>query len=132
MIGVGGGVPGKVVWTVLLSREIESAMRLYEGALGWWFEPLLEAPVKGWLARGVSDEPLAVFLDTSGSDFPAATELWLPCLSVERLGERLQSAETFGATLLRPPMEIAGFGQVAVLRQPGGAIVGWMTPSAPV
>jgi hypothetical protein len=27
-------------------------------------------------------------------------------------------------------MEFSGFGRVAVLRQPGGAIVGWMTPAS--
>ena len=119
-------MPGRMVCTVLLSRHVDTAISLYEGALGWRFAPLLEAPVRGWLARGGAGEPVAVFLDTSLSDFPAAPELWLPCLVVERLGERLEAAESLGATLLRPPMEIAGFGEVAILRQPGGAIVGWM------
>ena len=33
-----------------------------------------------------------------------------------------------GATLLRPLFDIRGIGRIAILRQPGGAGVGWMTP----
>lgn len=121
---------GRVIWTVLMSRQVETAMALYEGALGWRFEPFGVAPVPGWVARGAEGRAMAVFLDTSESDFPAAPEMWLPCLAVGRLDERIRGAEALGAILLRPPMEFSGFGRVAVLRQPGGAIVGWMTPAS--
>lgn len=123
-------MPGRVIWTVLMSRQVHAAMALYEGALSWRFEAFSIAPVPGWVARGVDGQAMAVFLDTSESDFPAAAEMWLPCLAVERLDERIRAAEALGAVLLRPPMEFSGFGRVAVLRQPGGAIVGWMTPAS--
>jgi predicted enzyme related to lactoylglutathione lyase len=123
-------MPGRVIWTVLMSRQVHTAMALYEGALGWRFEPFGLAPVPGWVARGAENEAMAMFLDTSKSDFPAASEMWLPLLAVARLDERIREVEALGAVLLRPPMEFSGFGRVAVLRQPGGAIVGWMTPAS--
>ena len=33
------------------------------------------------------------------------------------------------ATLMRPLFDIPGIGRIAILRQPGGAGVGWMTPA---
>jgi uncharacterized protein len=121
-------MPGHVIWTVLMSREVHAAMALYEGALGWRFEPFSLAPMPGWIARGRQGQGVSVFLDTSDSDFPTASELWLPCLAVERLETRVRDAEALGATLLRPLMDVSGFGRIAVLRHPGGAIVAWVTP----
>jgi uncharacterized protein len=29
---------------------------------------------------------------------------------------------------MREPFEVQGVGRIAILREPGGAMVGWMTP----
>ncbi len=119
-------MPGNVIWTVLMSRDLQAAVTLYEGALGWKFERCQDAPLPCWIGRGAGDRAFALFMDTKDSDFPAAMEVWLPCLSVENLADRVRRAEEFGATLLRPLFEVPNFGRIALLRQPGGAIVAWM------
>lgn len=125
-------MPGNVIWTVLMSREVHAAVTLYEGALGWRFERCAEAPFPCWVGRGARNRVFALFMDTTASDFPAATEVWVPCMSVENLTERVKIAEKFGATLLRPLFAIPDFGRIALLRQPGGAIVAWLLrPSRP-
>jgi predicted enzyme related to lactoylglutathione lyase len=72
---------------------------------------------------------VAAFVDSSGSDFPDAPELWLPYFLVENLDARLRQAEALGATLLRPALAISAAGRIALIRQPGGAIVGWISAS---
>lgn len=123
-------MPGRVIWTVLMSREIDAAFGLYQGALGLRFESFSNAPFPSWVARGSDGVALGLFMDVSASDFPASPELWLPCMSVDDLEGRISVGEGLGAVLLRPPMDIPRFGRIALLRQPGGAIVGWMTPAA--
>jgi predicted enzyme related to lactoylglutathione lyase len=34
------------------------------------------------------------------------------------------------ATPMRPPFDVPGVGRIAILREPGGAVVGWMTPAS--
>jgi predicted enzyme related to lactoylglutathione lyase len=49
-------------------------------------------------------------------------------LAVDDVDARVSRATTAGATLMRPLFDIPGIGRIAILRQPGGAGVGWMTP----
>jgi predicted enzyme related to lactoylglutathione lyase len=118
-------------WTVLMCRDIDAAKRFYADVLGWTFEACTATPLPCWVASGRTGKSIATFIDTSESGFPDAPELWLPYLSVDDLEARIKAAEEHGATLLRPPFAIASFGRVAIIRQPGGGIVGWASAPSP-
>jgi predicted enzyme related to lactoylglutathione lyase len=119
----------KLVWAILMSRDIEGAKAFYGETLGWRFELFAKDPYPTWVARSAEGRSVAGFVDSSRSDFPDAPELWLPYLVVEDLEARLEQAEALGATVLRPPFVVPRAGRVALLRQPGGAIVAWITAS---
>jgi predicted enzyme related to lactoylglutathione lyase len=53
----------------------------------------------------------------------------MPYLAVDDVDARVKKATKAGATLMRPLFDIPGIGRIAILRQPGGAGVGWMTPA---
>ena len=114
-----------VVWTVLMCRDVEAAKSFYGMVLGWTFKPCPGTPMRCWSASAAGGAVVATFIDTSESGFPDAPELWLPYLAVDDLEGSVAKAEEQGATLLRPPFDIASFGRVAIIRQPGGGIVGW-------
>jgi uncharacterized protein len=118
----------KAGWTILLSRDVRAAMDFYRLAAGWRFEPLPETPYPCWVAYETGGQSVAIFVDASDSDFPDATELWLPYFRFDDLDGCVLEAERLGATVLRAPFEIQGLGKVALLRQPGGSIVGWRSP----
>jgi predicted enzyme related to lactoylglutathione lyase len=121
---------GDVVWTVLMSRHADEAKRFYADILGWSFEPFEGTADRCWSARNAEGAVVAAIVDTSTVDFPSAPELWVPCFAVDDLDGLLSEAEARGGTVLRPPLVVPNFGRVAVLRQPGGGIVGWLTPAA--
>jgi len=50
-------------------------------------------------------------------------------VAVDDVDARVKKATAAGATLMRPLFDIPGIGRIAILRQPGGAGVGWMTPA---
>lgn len=122
----------KAVWAILMSRSVEAAKVFYGNVLGWRFERFADGPYPTWVARNEEGRSVAAFVDSSQSDFPDAPELWLPYFVVSDLDAHLAAAEALGATLLRPPIEVPNAGRIALLRQPGGGIVGWITaaPSA--
>jgi predicted enzyme related to lactoylglutathione lyase len=44
--------------------------------------------------------------------------------------KRVALATKAGATLMRPIFDVPGVGRIAILTEPGGAGVGWMTPAS--
>jgi predicted enzyme related to lactoylglutathione lyase len=122
---------GDVVWTVLMCRDLNAAKSFYAAVLGWTFTPCAGTPLPCWVAEGPNGDVVATFVDTSRSGFPDAPEVWLPYFAVDDLDARVREAEEHGATLLRPAFEIGSFGRVAIIRQPGGGIVGWTSAATP-
>lgn len=120
----------KAVWAILMSRDVEGAKSFYGRALGWSFEPFVTEPYATWVARNAEGRTVAAFVDSSRSDFPDAAELWLPYFVVDGLDRRLVEAEAAGATVLRSPFRVPQAGRIAIIRQPGGGIVAWITASA--
>jgi len=42
---------------------------------------------------------------------------------------RLKKAIATGANVMRPPLKVPGVGRIAIVREPGGAMIGWITPA---
>ena len=49
-------------------------------------------------------------------------------IAVDDIDARLKKAKAAGATVMREPFDVVGIGRIAILREPGGAGIGWMTP----
>lgn len=50
-------------------------------------------------------------------------------IAVDNIDERLELAVAHGGEVIRPPFDVAGIGRIAILRDVGGAVQGWRTPS---
>ncbi len=57
-------------------------------------------------------------------------EHWLSYVAVDDVDLRVKQALAAGGKPGRPPFDVAGVGRIAILQQPGGATVAWMTPKA--
>jgi predicted enzyme related to lactoylglutathione lyase len=64
-----------------------------------------------------------------GPDFAEMPEMWLPYISVDDVDARAKKAAASGATIMRPPFDVPTVGRIAIMTEPGGAMVGWMTPA---
>ena len=49
-------------------------------------------------------------------------------LAVDDVDARVKKATAAGAKLMRPIFDIPGVGRIAILTEPGGAGIGWITP----
>lgn len=68
----------KAVWAILMSRSVNTAKVFYGSVLGWRFEPFASGLYPTWIARNDDNRSVAVFVDSSNSDFPTPRNCGFP------------------------------------------------------
>jgi uncharacterized protein len=121
---------GHFHWNELRTRDAERAKRFYAETIGWTFEPT--ATPDGdtyWLAlsRG---KPVAGLFALASPKFDAVPESWISFLAVDDVDARVAKAIAAGAKLMLPVFDVPNVGRIAMLMEPGGAGIGWITPVA--
>jgi uncharacterized protein len=81
-----------------------------------------------WMAK-IGDKPAGGIFDASGAQFERLPEGWMAYLAVDDVDARVAKAVVAGAKLMRPIFDVPGVGRIAILTEPGGAGIGWMTPA---
>jgi predicted enzyme related to lactoylglutathione lyase len=119
---------GHFHWNERMSRDVEGLKRFYADSLGWQFEgtPMPQGGTY-WIAKMGDAMVGGLFaLDASCADVP---EGWLGYIAVDDVDARVRKAVALGATLMRPIFDVPHVGRIALLTEPGGAGIGWMTPA---
>jgi uncharacterized protein len=120
---------GQFHWNELMTRDVERAKKFYADAMGWSFEAM---PMPGgtyWIAKA-GGAPAAGIFDINGPEYEGVAEAWMPYIAVDDVDARLKKATKAGAKVMKPAFDVPGVGRIAILLEPGGAGVGWMTPSS--
>jgi uncharacterized protein len=120
---------GTFFWNELMTRNVEGAKKFYGDTLGWTFDAM---PMPGggtyWIAKANGAAAGGLF-DINGPDFKDVPESWMSYIAVDNVDERVKKATKAGAKVMKPAFDIPGVGRIAILLEPGGAGVGWMTPA---
>ena len=120
---------GHFHWNELLTRDIARAKRFYETTIGWSFEAMpMQDGATYWVAS-IDGEPVAGLFPIDRPGFGEVPEAWMSYLAVDDVDARVKKAEAAGARLMRPIFDVPNVGRIAILTEPGGAGVGWMTPA---
>ena len=123
------GPHGTFYWNELMTHDVESAKKFYADTLGWSFDAM---PMPGggtyWVAK-VGDRPVGGLFDISSPEYKDVPESWMSYIAVDDVDARLKKAVSAGAQVMKPPFDVPGVGRIAVLMEPGGAGIGWMTPA---
>jgi hypothetical protein len=118
---------GVVCWSELNVHDVARAQQFYTQTLGWRFEAMPMPDMTYWIILSGAARVGGMF-EMTGDAFAGAPEHWLTYIAVDDIDARLQKAAAAGARICKPAFDIAGVGRMAVLAEPGGAIVAWMTP----
>lgn len=127
---------GTFYWNELMTHDVERAKRFYADTLGWRFEgmPMDQmgegmAGMTYWVAHA-GDQMVGGLFDMGAcSEMADVPENWLAHIAVDDIDKRYEKALAAGATPMRPPFDVPTVGRIAVLKQPGGGVIGWMTPA---
>lgn len=115
-------------WNELKTRDIEQAKKFYSETIGWTFTGM-DMGENGtyWIAMD-GEKPIAGMYSMSDDQNPSDEDAWTGYLSVDNVDKRVEQAKNAGATITMEPFDIPGTGRIAMLIEPGGARIGWMTP----
>jgi len=117
---------GHFYWNEFLARDIDRAKKFYGENIGWTFESMPMPDGNTYWVAKQSGEPVGgMFVMNLPDHVP---EHWFSYIAVDDVDTRTKKAQAAGAKLMRPIFDVPGVGRIAILEQPGGAGVGWMTP----
>lgn len=120
---------GTFHWNELLTRDPERAKKFYRATLDWTFEPFSVAGGGTYWIINAGNRMAGGIFEMTDSKFPGVPEGWMSYIAVDDVDARVDKAIDAGATLMRPLFDVPGVGRIAILTEPGGAGIGWMTPA---
>jgi predicted enzyme related to lactoylglutathione lyase len=117
---------GVFAWNELVTQDVDEARNFYTRAIGWTIERLDGPFGTYWMVKN-GDTPVAGMVDAAMSPV-AAQSGWVPYLEVDDVDQRTKAVAANGGKVLREPFDAPGIGRIAIIADPTGAAIGWMTP----
>ncbi|MCX7310337.1 MAG: hypothetical protein NTV56_01075 [Alphaproteobacteria bacterium] len=62
------------------------------------------------------------------AEYKDVPEAWMSYLAVDDVDARVKKALAAGAKLMKPAFDVPNVGRIAIITEPNGAGIGWMTP----
>ncbi len=117
--------PGTPIWVDLGSPDLEASKAFYSSLFGWegHTEPAPEAG--GYTMFHLRGKGVAGAAPLMSPQQPPA---WTTYVSVEDADKTAQRVRDAGGTILMEPMDVLDAGRMAILQDPGGAVVGVWQP----
>jgi uncharacterized protein len=117
---------GSITWTELNTRDVARAKAFYSETLGLSFTEMPVGDGMYTLIQSPDGPVMAGIWDISGPDYDGMPEHWFTYIAVDDVDARVAKVGPAGGSLVRPPFDVPGVGRIAIVREPGGAVVGWM------
>jgi predicted enzyme related to lactoylglutathione lyase len=120
---------GHFNWNEFVTRDPERAKKFYAETIGWTYQarPMPDGGTY-WLAV-MDGVPVGGIFPAEGPGYENMPDNWMPYLAVDDVDSRAEAAVAAGAKLMRI-FDIPEVGRLALIIQPGGASVGWITSVA--
>jgi hypothetical protein len=119
---------GHFYWNELMTRDAAKAKAFYGKTLGWTFDDMDMGPGGTYHVAKMGDAMIGGIM-TMSSDMAGIPEHWFAYIAVDDLDGALKKLKANGGTVHREPFDVPGVGRIAIVADPGGAALGWMTPA---
>ena len=118
---------GNFIWNELMTRDVEKAKAFYTATVGWSFKEMPMPNGSYWIAE-MDGKAVGGMMDMNCADMEGIPPHWGSYLDVDDVDARTAAIEAKGGKIIRPPFDIPDVGRVAVVADPTGAVICWMTP----
>ncbi len=113
-----------------VTRNVEGVKAFYRDTIGWTFDSMPTPDGRTYWVAIMDGKPVAGIYPIDTPEFDGVPEGWMSYLSVDDVDARAAKAVKAGARLMRPIFDAPDVGRIAILTEPGGAGIGWITPVA--
>lgn len=129
---------GKIVWSELMTRNIEKSIEYYERLAGWRFDkvPLSKGGAEYEKASGDAEYyylakrgrmPVAGMMDMSGMhELRGIPAHWMTYVGVADIEKAVADIKALGGSVKRDIFSVPNMGRIAILQDPDGAVFGVM------
>ncbi len=120
---------GYFYWNELMTRDVQKTKDFYTATLGWSFRdmPMGDGSTYTLIVDGETN--LGGVMNMDGNpQFDGVPEGWVAYIAVDDIDSAVAKVADSGGTVAQPPFDVPGVGRIAMIQQPGGAMIGWMTP----
>ncbi|MEM9330083.1 MAG: VOC family protein [Pseudomonadota bacterium] len=116
-------------WNELGTTDVETAKKIYAEAAGWTFNSMdMDDGTTYWVAMD-GETPICGLFTMPPEMAADVPEHWIAYISIDDVDAAVDKAKAHGMTLMRDIFDVDGVGRIAMLKQPDGAMIGWMTPA---
>jgi uncharacterized protein len=122
---------GQFHWNELRTRDAQRAMKFYADTIGWSFEAAATPDGHTYWVAMSDGRPVAGLFQLTDAMFDGVPESWMSFLAVDDVDARVAGALEAGAKLVMPIFDVPYVGRIAMLMEPSGAGIGWITPVGP-
>lgn len=120
---------GKVWWSELNTRDVGGAKSYYGRVCGWTFESMPMDEGEDYVVAMQDGRPVAGFFPLDNlPELKDAPAHWFTYIAVDDLDKTVADTVAAGGRVHRPPFEVPGTGRIAIVEDPTGAAIGFMTP----
>ena len=120
---------GTFFWNELMTWSVDKAKAFYAETLGWQYEshPMADG---GTYTLCKAGEAMAagIFEMKPDAGFDGVPDHWFSYIAVDDIDARLAGVEAAGGEVSRPAFDVPDVGRFAVVKDGGGAFIGWVTP----
>ena len=121
---------GQFHWNELMTRNVEGAKKFYGESLGWKYDSMPMPGGGSYTLAMAGGKPVGGIFDISAPDYKGVPESWMSYIAVDDVDARANKATKAGAKIMKPAFDVPGVGRIVILLEPGGAAIGWMTPTS--
>lgn len=120
---------GTVFWSELMTRDVAAARAYYTAVCGWeWATMPMGEGDYHVASRG--GRMIAGMMDVGAvAGMVGLPPHWMTYLAVDDVDAAVAVTRAQGGMIHREPCDVAGVGRIAIVGDPGGAVVGLMTPT---
>ncbi len=114
---------GKIVWTDLITDDLEAVRAFYGGLFGWTYDEAGRRDGHKYLIARAGNAYAAGILEVDPPPDGKPVSRWLPYISVADVGVAVERASANGGRVAVAPTRV-GLGRVAAIIDPEGAVIG--------
>ena len=119
---------GEFHWNEFISTDVEAAKTFFADSIGWTYNAMDMGTMTYWVAMK-DDKPVGGLMPVPSGMPEGTPSHWMTYLAVDDVDARIEKAKAAGGTVISEPFDVPKVGRIAILRDPTGGMIGWITPA---